>query len=1060
MYVCLGGLAIILPILLVTSLYKAGVHPLGELLARFRKLPPLTRIIALVVTAQLIVYGSTKPQPMLLSWTGEETLSSPTFTDDQLAAQAAIVSCRTNETWSFAPHEDARIIEPWSLRGAAHERVSLACSHPDGSAIEMDTYGRVWTGTKVYSPLGCQLGMVPEARWEAIGRESLGWWQTTASNTTIVTWQNALLNRDTNTPVSVQAEFFPDGRFVYRYDLSSIGSEATNLCAQVVSTNGIERIALVSGVTSVNGHLLREEYASVTDSDGDGIATYDEIFFYGTDPERPDTDGDGLIDGDEIANETNPLIRDVSDAEILARIANGVSHETIEIIPGELTSTKLWDGFILDGDMGTNTLYTRTFLVDRQGGWTTYYLSARGESGCADAASAIHDWSLTGVEILWADNVGLSGTLTASPRNDSCYLPISPNATSVTVTLRGLSGEERHASEQPLYLLTHTPKVVFPGGQEITGADGNTYCVLTDSSSRTYSINRTNRPCRATLFEDERTDEDFQMPWGTGVYSLPLTTRVGGRSVTHGSRYLVILSPWVTYGSAHYECRHDFPYNCSWFGWSCTCEAECGSGVFGHSAVESYIDWDDGTWARAIVKVAGVEVWREWAHHSVSICDHKEEVESEPICPCECESDCPYCLCLRVDGPSLGSIRFRLSLGDMSDGNIAGFAWFESNGPVYITPSLFEVDANPNTVVDKTWSGWDLYITTHEWDGKNLVIAETSNGVAISIRCRGVLLETWEIENIEGNSSEIRFMKHDTEGVLLEDWICSCVWQAGEWKWTKIDNRPRSPASHPPTMRQENGTNWIYSVDGRLERLTVGKNENETIIRTFSYDTTNRLALIDDRTNGCVSIAYDADGNIASMTGPEGTLAGAWDASGSLTNLDTSAWNGSVPLMRTEIEPRSGGNAGGAMTPAEALQHYLNGGGMAVTMPFDVIDTSWLKPTDFEVVKNFISICHAPGTYTLSGTKSVPATGYQRLYLGDVTVRLEGTITYLGSCSWSFSGTMTGLDDTYDFNAANRGFAGEALTFIGRLLFSAHGTPYAIKFSGSAPLTGTGHCGD
>lgn len=37
-----------------------------------------------------------------------------------------------------------------------------------------------------------------------------------------------------------------------------------------------------------------------TDSDGDGISDYDEIYLYGTDLRNPDTDGDGTLDGVEI----------------------------------------------------------------------------------------------------------------------------------------------------------------------------------------------------------------------------------------------------------------------------------------------------------------------------------------------------------------------------------------------------------------------------------------------------------------------------------------------------------------------------------------------------------------------------------------------------------------------------------------------------------------------------------------------------------------------------------------------------------------------------------------
>ena len=40
---------------------------------------------------------------------------------------------------------------------------------------------------------------------------------------------------------------------------------------------------------------------SAADTDGDGIADYDEINEYGTDPDKMDSDGDGLNDGDELA---------------------------------------------------------------------------------------------------------------------------------------------------------------------------------------------------------------------------------------------------------------------------------------------------------------------------------------------------------------------------------------------------------------------------------------------------------------------------------------------------------------------------------------------------------------------------------------------------------------------------------------------------------------------------------------------------------------------------------------------------------------------------------------
>jgi hypothetical protein len=51
-----------------------------------------------------------------------------------------------------------------------------------------------------------------------------------------------------------------------------------------------------------------QEYIHPTsDTDGDGLSDYDEIFIHRTDPQRTDTDGDGQTDGQEILAGTDPL---------------------------------------------------------------------------------------------------------------------------------------------------------------------------------------------------------------------------------------------------------------------------------------------------------------------------------------------------------------------------------------------------------------------------------------------------------------------------------------------------------------------------------------------------------------------------------------------------------------------------------------------------------------------------------------------------------------------------------------------------------------------------------
>ena len=629
-------------------------HPGRDLFNRFRKLPLGARVFVVMFAAVFIVYGSTKMDtspsgegesggtnappdvvtgggtntpPDLVS--GVETnepwadggdmptnppptmMAAPRlmmprqpstgFTAAQVAARAAVVGVGTNETHDFSPPAGAHVVERWRKRGAATERVRLGCDHPEDGTITVDTFGRILTPVRVFSPLGIQVGMVPMANWARIGAASLCWWMVTASNSTVVCWQNALLNRDTNTPVSVQAEFFDNGKFEYRYDLASLGPAASNVFARIVSLDGSEGVALGEGVTSVRGHLLGPDDGWLADKDNDGLTTYEEVFVYGTDPELPDTDGDGRPDGEEVWNGGDPLVGDVPDAEIVARIGAGVTNEEAEIVSGELKSTKLWDGFAFYADPGTNELYTRTFEVDRQKGWTSCFLSGRGEEWCSGGEDMVQDWRLIGCVVEWSDDTGLSGTVSASPLNDSLYLPVATNATSVTITLRATVDGGRHASPSPLFFLTYSPKVTFPSGQEILGNDGNTYCVFTDQDSLSFGLDESNRPCRASAGEGEATVADFRMPSGPGVYRLPHSEALEpdahplllGAPLLGapppgppGDRYLVILDPWVSYGSAHYGCWHDYPYDWGWYGYWCDCEPECGCGVDGYAAVD------------------------------------------------------------------------------------------------------------------------------------------------------------------------------------------------------------------------------------------------------------------------------------------------------------------------------------------------------------------------------------------------------------------------------------------------------------------------------------------
>ena len=136
------------------------------------------------------------------------------------------------------------------------------------------------------------------------------WYAITPENSLVITWQNALLDRDTANPLSFQVEFKTNGQFTYRYDLSRLNANTvTNILSGAsFGGNGWTTNAIPTNVTSMVFYPLTDDDAYNQDPDNDGLLTIDELFFYDTDPRNPDTDYDGLTDYEELfIYNTNPL---------------------------------------------------------------------------------------------------------------------------------------------------------------------------------------------------------------------------------------------------------------------------------------------------------------------------------------------------------------------------------------------------------------------------------------------------------------------------------------------------------------------------------------------------------------------------------------------------------------------------------------------------------------------------------------------------------------------------------------------------------------------------------
>ena len=305
------------------------------------------------------------PAPVTDQWTDftpvTSTNTTRTLDGDDFRRGFVLTRVGTDEAFTFAPPAGANVCADWRAFGAASDWIYLAFEDwafrlgtNDVDRLRVFSFGKVdplvrdadghiatncW-----FAPFVASLGIVPQANWPLVsGNEnavpedlvpSQFWHFVTPSNTLQLTWQNVLLDRLTNTPVSVQMEVWPSGRFTYRYDLSHLDVEEVTSVLAGASFGGLEWItnAIPTNVTSLAFHSLTVEDATNPDRDGDGLATIDEIFVYdtdpgladtdfdglsdpdemtaGTDPWNPDTDGDGLPDGEEVEIGTNPLSGD------------------------------------------------------------------------------------------------------------------------------------------------------------------------------------------------------------------------------------------------------------------------------------------------------------------------------------------------------------------------------------------------------------------------------------------------------------------------------------------------------------------------------------------------------------------------------------------------------------------------------------------------------------------------------------------------------------------------------------------------------------------------------
>ncbi len=285
-----------------------------------KKQPAWARVFLAFFFVSLWLYGSEKP----MRRSALSALSPRELTSGDFARGFVLTRIGQNETFDFSIVDPSNTVvrQNWLLRGAANDAFVLA---PDDWSFPLGTnaYSRLLVGSHgavfplpqcgdSLSPFQSSLGVVPEGNWRLLPPTAVPsrfWSCRTPAETLQFTWQNILYNRATNAPVSMQLELYPNGNFVYRYDLSRAGlwneNFPTNIFIGAIA-GGISKVvdlSVLTNLTSLSFQRLEADDFATSDRDGDGLTLSDELFVYGTNPYEVDTDLDGLSDFEE-ATET------------------------------------------------------------------------------------------------------------------------------------------------------------------------------------------------------------------------------------------------------------------------------------------------------------------------------------------------------------------------------------------------------------------------------------------------------------------------------------------------------------------------------------------------------------------------------------------------------------------------------------------------------------------------------------------------------------------------------------------------------------------------------------
>ena len=369
----------------------------------------------------------------------------------------------------------------------------------------------------------------------------------------------------------------------------------------------------------------------------------------------------------------------------------------------------------------------------------------------------------------------------------------------------------------------------------------------------TAEVYRTSRPAEFPPYDPDFAADPFCHCDDVSYDPLSHTVSIpeGGAYPLPDGSLLVSLRPLLSFGTPHYYTGPDYPLDSEylWDGWhrgmsfnGCDCRPEfrldpdADLALYGMSnrlGVAGNMCWAD-------IFVGSNVVWSGTCYHDVYP-DHYSR--SDELSSSSSDEDGDECECGdedSLDGPSLGSVRFRLSLGMPRSGMVSGFLYFNRNSMFvprvddFLLAKRSDAEVSDDRIAEETVRR----IVCSDSRGRTLTVSNTTFGVRIFVdsTLTRERICTWEISS---DSGVMRFRKLSLAGNAILDKSYS----VSSGTFVETDNfsglaKSRSEADGETEEISAMGGRTVRRVIVRHETIGSGENavERETERRELGAD--------------------------------------------------------------------------------------------------------------------------------------------------------------------------------------------------------------------------------